>query len=155
MKHSNKVVCVNILKHKKSCFGEGIADLLPFQSLQKNAIVRSRDILHNQPKSAYLCGAAFFPNTTHFRRINYIFPRTKYAGLAWFHNLRIFVAKSHIYISRKLKNVAFTSQKRSRVLYCHGNVMKWRDYVTWTSLKSCKQFLQVPAIFASSRNFIA
>ena len=41
--------------------------LLILQSLQKNAIMRSHNSMHNQPKR-------IFSNTLHFRRINFRFP---------------------------------------------------------------------------------
>ena len=60
--------------------------------------------------------------------------------------------KSHIYLSRKLKNVAFPSHKSSHFPRCHGIVMKWRNYATWTSSKSCI-FVSSHIFFARSRIF--
>ena len=77
--------------------------------------------------------AAFFPNIPHFHLINCRFPRKNMQGLHDFIIPPFSLQKSHIHLSRKLKNVAFSSH-------------------TWKSLKSWI-FRKFTHSFASSRHF--
>ena len=97
--------------------------------------MQSRELMHNQPRAAYLCGGRIFSNTPHFRRIKSRFQEAKYAEVAWFHNNNNFRCKKVTYIlaeSWKMLRLLHTS-KAPFSPYCHGNLMKWRNYVTWTS----------------------
>ena len=69
--------------------------------------------MHNQPKSAHLCGGRISSKTPHFCRIIFTQIAQDMRGLHDFIILAFSLQKSHIYLRRKLKNVVFTSQNSS------------------------------------------
>ena len=68
--------------------------------------------MHNQPKSAHLCGATFFSKMPHFHRINHWFPRNFF-----------FVAKKLI-LQKVQKCCIYFTVEQPFSSCCHGNVMK-------------------------------
>ena len=94
-----------------------------YQSLQKKAIMRLHNPTHNQPKSTYLCGGRIFFKYTALSPHKLPISAQNMQGLHDFIIPTFSLQKSHIYLSRKLKSFAFTSQKSSHFL-----LLPWERY---------------------------